>query len=111
MSIFTVVLKIILFSLIIIITQLFFCRTHSLNRLNKTIYYLRSLPEQHQRLLINYSNSLETIRNCIDYNYNVILEMVKDTAYLFENQDTPSLDGWVMIKIYLSVLFEFFLNI
>lgn len=77
----------------------FFLRIHSLSRLTKTINYLKSLPEQHQRLLINYSNSLETIRHCVDYNYNVILEMIKDTAYLFENQNTPSLDGWVMIII------------
>jgi len=75
----------------------FFLRIHSLNRITKTINYLKSLPEQHQRLLINYNNSLETIRHCVDYNYNVILEMIKDTAYLFENQNTPSLDGWVMI--------------
>jgi len=77
-----------------IMTAFMFYRIHSLGRLNKTIKYLKSLPEQHQRLLINYSNSLETIRHCVDYNYNVILEMVKDTAYLFENQNTPSLDGW-----------------
>jgi len=76
---------------------IFVYRIHSLSRLNKTIKYLKSLPEQHQRLLINYSNSLETIRHCIDFNYNVILEMVKDVAYLFENQNTPSLDGWVII--------------
>lgn len=77
-----------------IITAFMFYRIHSLSRLTKTINYLKSLPEQHQRLLINYSNSLETIRHCVDYNYNVILEMIKDTAYLFENQNTPSLDGW-----------------
>ncbi|VVC36057.1 Hypothetical protein CINCED_3A008587 [Cinara cedri] len=77
-----------------IIRAFMFYKTHSLSRLTKTIHYLRSLPEQHQRLLTNYSNSLETIRNCIDYNYNVILGMVQDSAYLFENQNTPSLDGW-----------------
>lgn len=78
---------------------------HSLSRLNKTIHYLKSLPEQHQRLLINYSNSLETIRHCVDYNYNVILEMIKDTAYLFENQNTPSLDGRVIIII-INILYN-----
>lgn len=72
---------------------------------------MKSLPEHHQRLLIDYSNSLETIRHCVDYNYNVILEMIKDSACLFENQNTPSLDGLVIlyIKHYLfSILFEVF---
>lgn len=72
---------------------------------------MKSLPEQHQRLLINYSNSLETIRHCVDYNYNVILEMIKDTAYLFENQNTPSLDGWVILVLYILIIINLFLYI
>ncbi|XP_050441311.1 carnosine N-methyltransferase [Adelges cooleyi] len=77
-----------------IITAFMYYRTHSLNRLNKSVNYLKSLPEQHQRLLINYSTNLETIRHCIQSNYNVILEIIKDTTCLFENQDTPSPDRW-----------------
>lgn len=71
---------------------------------------MKSLPEQHQRLLINYSNSLETIRHCVDYNYNVILEMIKDTAYLFENQNTPSLDGWVIIVLYILIIINLYIT-
>lgn len=85
--------------IVLYVLNILFFRIHSLSRLNKTIQYLKSLPEVHQRLLINYSNSLETIRHCIDYNYNVILEMVKDTAYLFENQNSLSLNGWVITQI------------
>lgn len=84
-----------------------FFRIHSLSRLNKTIKYLKSLPELHQRLLVNYSNSLETVRHCVDYNYNVILEMVKDTAYLFENQNAFNIglnNGWVTIYTYIPQL-------
>lgn len=86
----------------------FFYRNHSLSRLNKTIRYLKSLPELHQRLLANYGNSLETIRRCIDCNYNVILEMIKDTAHLFENQNSFNFglnNGWVIKNIiYLFIL-------
>lgn len=49
---------------------------------------------------------METVRHCVDYNYNVILEMVKDTAYLFENQNAFNIglnNGWVTINIYIYI--------
>jgi len=33
--------------------------------------------------------------------------MIKDTAYLFENQNTPSLDGWVMIITSINKYYKY----
>lgn len=61
--------------------KLFFaynCRKFSLSRVNKTEWNLNQLPKRHQKMLTKYRQHLNTLRDCIDKNQEVISEMLSE---------------------------------
>lgn len=68
-------------------------RTHSLQRIDRTEQYLRSLPEKQQVLLSSYNDHLSNVRRAIEHNYRIIQLIIQDVAHMFENvnhSDTAS---------------------
>ncbi|TMW54180.1 hypothetical protein DOY81_000764 [Sarcophaga bullata] len=61
-----------------IVSALRLYRKFSLSRVNKTEWNLNQLPKRHQKMLAKYRQHLNTLRDCIDKNQQVISEMLSE---------------------------------
>ncbi|KAI8125388.1 UPF0586 protein [Lucilia cuprina] len=61
-----------------IVAALRLYRKFSLSRVNKTEWNLNQLPKRHQKMLTKYRQHLNTLRDCIDKNQEVISEMLSE---------------------------------
>ncbi|KAL3884469.1 hypothetical protein ACJMK2_024608 [Sinanodonta woodiana] len=62
-------------------------RTYSLRRVENAEKNYRQLPQEHQKMISHFVNHLNTIRACIDHNYEIIKLIIKDTENIFENKN------------------------
>ncbi|XP_014214936.1 carnosine N-methyltransferase isoform X2 [Copidosoma floridanum] len=73
-----------------IVSAFKYYKPHSLQRVKKTEKYLLSLPAHHQKLLSNYKDHLNQVKQCIENNDEIIKLIIKDVAHIFENVSPAS---------------------
>ncbi|KAK3599760.1 hypothetical protein CHS0354_037241 [Potamilus streckersoni] len=73
-------------------------RTYSLRRVENAEKNYRQLPQEHQKMISHFVNHLNTVRACIDHNYEIIKLIIKDTENIFENKNHTEMQNGEPIK-------------
>jgi len=66
-------------------------KRHSIDAIHKREEYLKKLPVDHQNLLKKhgYQNTLDDLKEAVELNNNIILDILKDVEGMFENVSHP----------------------